>query len=191
MVLYVDETENEKLFLVAGLLVDSELSIKNAYSRFKKKIKGFRIQEKYRTRLFTEFKSTLLDNEYSRIKDRMLSEISTLDGAIIYSCYIKKATKMNQVLKESVYITLLSAIVGSLEESTTIVFDAFNKPNFEDNIILSIKDIPMVESICPKDSQTEPGLQFIDNICSVLRRYKSENANREHYEIIRDMVKEV
>ena len=49
----------------------------------------------------------------------------------------------------------------------------------------------MVESICPKDSQTEPGLQFVDNICSVLRRYKSGNVNKEHYETIKGMIKEV
>ena len=37
------------------------------------------------------------------------------------------------------------------------------------------KTIPNVVSIYPEDSQRQHGLQFADNICSVLRRYKSED----------------
>lgn len=41
------------------------------------------------------------------------------------------------------------------------------------------------------DSQEEPGLQFIDNICSVLRLYRASKDENEFYKIIEEMVREV
>ena len=89
MVIYIDETENDDFFIVVGLCVSGEDRVRNAYKRFKKSIRGYVIPEKYKSRLYTEFKSTLLDRDYSRIKKRMLEEIISLDGKILYS-YLKK-----------------------------------------------------------------------------------------------------
>ena len=58
---------------------------------------------------------------------------------------------------------------------TTVIFDRFGKTDFENNIMSLTKTIPNVVSIYPEDSQRQHGLQFADNICSVLRRYKSED----------------
>ena len=78
MILYVDETENDEYFIVAGLLVESDAEVNLAYKRFKKRIKSFNIREKFRSRLFTEFKSTLLDNTYPTVKKIMIGEILSL-----------------------------------------------------------------------------------------------------------------
>ena len=169
MVLYVDETECEEFFIVTGLLVENASDINDAYKRFKKNIKGFSIPEKYKSKLFTEFKSTLLDRDYSRVKRKMLEEICALDGVIIYSSYIKKTPIINQIQKESLYITLLSSIMGTLDRETTIVFDRFGKQAFENNIVDSASTTKTVVDIYPQDSQQEPGLQFVDNICSVCK----------------------
>ena len=191
MILYVDETENDNCFIVAGLLVKSEEQIRESYKKFKNRIKGIKIPSKYKAKVYTEFKSVKLDRDYSKIKYRMLEEIVDLEGSVIYSIHIKKSNKLNQVLKESVYITLLSSIVASLEEETTVVFDAFNKSDFESNIIRSVETIKNVKNIYPNDSQKEPGLQYIDNICSVIRLYRSGEDQFSYYEIIKNMIIEV
>ena len=191
MILYVDETENEKYFIVTGLLVESEATLTLAYKRFKNKIKGFNIREKYKSNLFTEFKSTLLDNTYTRIKEKMVEEIVSLDGIAIYSCYIKKDIKFKQELKESVYITLLSKIIGEIDRGCTIVFDSFGKKDFEERIINSFRDVDCVEKIFPGISEKEPGLQFVDNICSLIRLHISKDKKDVYYDKIRHMLKEV
>ena len=190
MVLYVDETENKDYFIVSGLLVDSEESTKLAYKQFKKSIKGYRISEKARSNLYTEFKSTIMDARYQRIKIKMLEMISSLDAKIICACYKKSINPLNQVLKESIYITLLSSIVSVINERTDIVFDQFGIDSFEESIAKSIAG-GCIESVVPRDSQTEAGLQFIDNICSAIRLYKSSNDTYDFYDIIKDIVVEV
>ena len=118
--------------------------------------------------LYTEFKSTLLDRRYKRIKIKMLESIAEIEPTIIYSVYQKKVSKMNQVQKEAVYITLLTSILTHLKNETTVIFDRFGKTDFENNIMSLTKTIPNVVSIYPEDSQRQHGLQFADNICSVL-----------------------
>lgn len=191
MILYIDETENDDFFIVAGLLSKNIADVQAAYKRFKKKIAGMSIPHKYKARVFTEFKSTLLDRDYRKIKLHMLTEILQLNRAIIYSCRIKKGAKLNQVLKESLYITLLSSIFGELTDETQVIFDRFGKPDFEADIMESAAAFPCIKSIYPKDSQTEPGLQFVDNICSVIRMHRSQTDTENYYNLIKSMIKEV
>ena len=96
MVLFIDETENEKYFIVAGLLVKSREDAGEAYSHFKKNIKSFSIPEKKKALVFTEFKSVLLDKDFKRIKVKMLNEINSLEHSIIFSCYIKRDQHFSQ-----------------------------------------------------------------------------------------------
>ena len=159
--------------------------------RFKNRIKDINVPVKYRAKVYTEFKSTLLDKDYRRIKNIMLEEIRSLDGVIIYSCYIKKTPIINQVQKESIYITLLSSILSSVDNPTTVYFDRFGKKDFEDRIISSTEGMEFIKSICPRDSQVEPGLQFVDNICSVIRLYKSNEDINNYYDMISDLINEV
>lgn len=118
----------------------------------------------------------------------MLLEINSLDGAIIYSFYVKKHKEMKQVLKESVYIILLSNILNSIEESVDIVFDKFNNKEFEESIISTFSDFSIVNSIVPMDSQTSSGLQFADNICSVIRLHLTNQDKENYFEIIKEKV---
>ena len=191
MILYVDETENDEYFIVAGLLVESDAEVNLAYKRFKKRIKSFNIREKFRSRLFTEFKSTLLDNTYPRVKERMIGEILSLEGMIIYSCFVKKDVHFNQELKESVYITLLSKILGEIKSNTVVLFDSFGKKDFEDRIIRSFIDNDIIDDLFPGKSEKEAGLQFIDNICSVIRLHKSGDGKDRFFDLIKGMIKEV
>lgn len=191
MILYVDETEHEEYFIVAGLLADTEHAVESAYKSFKKSVANYPLKNDAKQRIFLEFKSTLIDKRFQKIKDKMLHEIRDLNGVIIYSCYVKKRKNMKQALKESVYITLLSNIINSIEEPTDIIFDEFKKNDFEDTIVDTFSDFDNVKSITPFDSQQMAGLQFADNICSVIRMHLTDQDTNEYYSIIEDLIRNV
>ncbi len=191
MILFVDETENEEFFIVAGLLVNSKEDVELAYKKFKKSISGSHISSKVKQTLFTEFKAAQMDHHFQALKRKMLLEIMAFDNSIIYSCHIKKDAGFYQKKKEDVYILLLSRIVAELEEETDIIYDAFNKNDFEQRINTTIAPFMNVQSIKPMDSRLEAGLQFVDNVCSVIRLKKSEKDQYAYYEIIESRIKTV
>ena len=86
---------------------------------------------------------------------------------------------------------MLSKIVSSIEEDISIIFDRFNIPTFEESIVQTVSEHQNVQAIMPRDSQEEPGLQFADNICSVLRQYKTEREENEYYRILKKRIREI
>ena len=189
MVLYVDETENKEYFIVAGLLSENEANIDLAYKQFKNSVKGYKISHKAKSRLFTEFKSVLMDRNYPKYKRKMLEEINSAGCSIIYSYYSKNGSNINQILKQSIYITLISKIASCIEQDINIIFDGFGIEGFEKDIVKSVKAFSHVISARSGDSQEEKGLQFIDNICSAIRRHISEDEVDMFYDIISDSVR--
>ena len=87
-------------------------------------------------------------------------------------------------------IKLLNNIVSSISEDIEIIFDSFNKADFERNIIESISKCSNVISIQSKNSFEEPGIQFVDNLCSVIRLSCLESKN-DFYSIIKGNVIQV
>ncbi len=191
MVLFVDETENEDLFIVGGILVESREDAIRAYNRFKKRIKDFKIPNRYRMELYREFKSTLLDSDYPRIKQRMLEEINQLNCRLIYACSEKTDERFVQELKERTYVALLSRITSFLEEDVSIVFDSFNIPSFDVKIVHELSKMMNVQAIMGRNSQSEPGLQLADNLCSVFRHNKAASQKTEWYEMLESKISEV
>lgn len=191
MLLFVDETENNKYFIVTGLLVQSQNDINMSFNRFKKHAKNLNISAKKKAQLFTEFKSTLMDRNYQKLKIAMLSELNSIEHCIIYSCYIKKEFTFPQTLKEDTYIYLLSQIVNATTDSIDIIFDTFNKRDFEEKIISKISSLQNVSSIKSCDSQQNPGLQYADNLCSTCRHYLNGDDTNHFYDIIKENVKKV
>ena len=190
MILFVDETENDRFFIVTGLLMKSKSEADELYRRFKKKINGSKISEKEKRVVYNEFKSTLLDKSYQRIKTVLLCEIMEYEDSIVYSCYIKKDKRMNQKTKEENYIALLSNIVSRVAD-VEIIYDTFNKRDFESKIEQKIGSMEKVVSISAKDSCAEPGLQLVDNLCSVIRLHRSNMDQNCFYDIIKNRVIEV
>lgn len=175
MILFVDETKCEVYFIVAGLLTESKFKTDTTFKRFKKKVKNYPVPAKKKEKLFTEFKSTMLDKEFKKIKICMLEYIDSLNYSIFYSVYKKIDDKFNQNKKEQIYIKLLNKIVSNINCKIDIIFDTFNKSDFEEKIIKSTKHNTHVLSIKQHDSRLEYGLQFIDNICSIIRLYIDKN----------------
>lgn len=107
---------------------------------------------------------------------------------VIYSCYIKKGAIFTQDNKEETYLTLLSKIVASIDGDISVVIDAFNKQDFEERIKDRILSYYNVQVIMPRDSQKEAGLQFVDNLCSVIRLKKSGTDSYNFFDYIKDCI---
>lgn len=191
MILYVDETECPEYFIVTGLLVRSKEDVALAFKKFKNKISDDFISKHYKTQIFTEFKSTLIDRNFQKIKFRMLEEINSIDHNVIYSCYIKKGKHFSQKEKERAYINMISKIVSSIEDTIEVVFDTFNKKDFESNIIKKLLSFKHITASHAADSQKEDGIKFVDNLCSVVRLHKTNLDESDFYAIIMNSVKEV
>ena len=191
MYLFVDETECPEYFIVTGLLVNSKEDIELAYKRFKKSVKIMPIPPELKSKLFTEFKSTEMDRTYQKIKTRMLQCLNDFDYCVMYSCFTKKSIHFPQEEKEHTYIRMLSRIVSAIDFDVLVLFDRFRKANFEKAIISSVSTISNVERIEPVESQKEIGIQFVDNLCSVIRLHKTRKDNSNFYGLIEKWVKEV
>ena len=74
MILYIDETESDDYFIVAGLLTSSKAATNLSYKHFKKKLRSMKISDKEKQRIFYEFKAVLLDRHYQRIKINFISD---------------------------------------------------------------------------------------------------------------------
>lgn len=190
MNLYIDETENDKFYIVAGVLAKSEIDIELSYKSFKKSLKGLRISDKAKSIIFTEFKASVIDRNYYRVKDKMLESIRDLDADVVYSVYKKRSRKLTQAQKEAVYITLISNILASLNDSTDVVFDRFGIDDFEDNVVKIGNSYDAVNSIVSMDSQDSHGLQYADNLCSTLRLHLSDEDVHNYFRWIKDKVVE-
>ena len=191
MILYVDETENDECFIVAGLMADSVSDIRTAYKQFKKGIRHIKIPDKYKAALYTEFKSSLMDNDYKSIKKQLLKTILEIRCEVLFSLYKKNNCIMKQKQKESVYIMLISRIIAELPPETTVVFDRFGKTDFENRIIKLKDSFRNITTIIPEDSQREYGLQFADNICSVIRRHICGTDEYDYYSIAENIIRKV
>ncbi|MBR4150268.1 MAG: DUF3800 domain-containing protein [Firmicutes bacterium] len=192
MVLYVDETENDRFFIVTGFLVNDQELVRESYKRFKNRVSNLKLTQKTKQRIFKEFKSSSIDHGFQKIKRELLKSIVETTGSCLFSTHIKKSARLNQKLKEATYITLLSSIVGAIDASVEIIFDSFGKPDFENNIIHAIgSSFEHVASITPGKSELYPGLQFADNVCSVVRLHLSDEDRYSYYDIIINILTEV
>lgn len=188
MYLFIDETENNDFFIVTGLLVKSKEDVVSAYNHFKKSISNIPISSREKSILFTEFKATLLDRKYKKIKFKLLEELSYIKPIILYSCFNKKDLLFTQKIKEDTYLKLLSKIIMNINDRVNVIFDLFNKKDFEEKIINKMKKLKNIESINGIDSHLEEGLQFIDNLCSVIRLHKSNLDKYNFYAIIEKFI---
>lgn len=183
MILYVDETESDSLFIVAGLLFNSRQDAEQVFKRFKKRARNVSIADKYRARLFYEFKSNILDKDFQHLKKEMLNILNEFQYQVIFGCHTKPG-EFKQKDKERTYINMLTAIVTSIPNSVDVYFDGFRNQGFENSIIKKLESLPNVRSAKPTVSETEHGIIVIDNLCSVIRRHEMNQDNAGFFTII-------
>lgn len=75
-----------------------------AYKQFKKKVNTMKLKPKIKKKIFNEFKSTILDREFQRIKVKMHKEILQIDNQIIYSCYVKRRFFQSKNERRTIHI---------------------------------------------------------------------------------------
>lgn len=190
MILYIDETASKEYFIVAGLLVNSALDVAMAYKRFKKHAKRYKISKEQKANLFIEFKSTKMDKHFQKLKLQMLTELNNFEYCAIYSCYIKRDSVFSQRTMERSYLNLISKIVSTIDKDVEVIFDRFNKKDFEEAIVKKLQSFSHVTSAKPEDSQNEAGIQYADNLCSVIRLYKTNADPCGFYQVVEPFIKE-
>ena len=121
------------------MLVNTKQDVELAFKRFKKSVGNAKIPAPLKSKLFTEFKSVIMDRTYQNMKIKMLSELNEFEHCVVYSTFVKKTKNLSQKDKERAYINLIAKIASSLTKPVEIVFDMFNKKNFESEIIKKLK----------------------------------------------------
>lgn len=191
MILYVDETASKEFFIVTGLLVNNSSDVALAYKRFKKYANESRLSNEQKVDLFVEFKSIKMDKHFQKLKKQMLVELNQFEYCTVYSCYVKRNPVFTQKQMERTYLNLISKIVSSIEKDIDVVFDRFNKKDFESAIVKKLLSYENVKSARAVDSQNEVGIQYADNLCSVIRLNKTNTDAFGFYKVIEPFVKEV
>ena len=186
--LYVDETESDEFFIVAGVLFDSKEHSMNTYKAFRKRARKrcSNTKNSIKDILFHEFKSSYMDKNFPLLKKELLYMLNDKAECFLYATYKKKEIRLSQSEKETQYINLLEAIVNKLDCSSFIAFDSFGIKLFESEIKERIKKTVNCADIECYDSQQEKGIQFADNICSTIRRHLSGDDSNVFFEIIRN-----
>ena len=186
--LYIDESFDEKIFVVGGVLVESENQIILAFKQLRKQIIKTPLTRKQKEKIMFELKSVSLDRSYPKIKRKLLYKLNSIDCNIIYS-YRTIASPLSQEAKEKTYIELLSKIINHLKDEVIIItFDLFNNISFENKIIKEIGQLKNVKKIKRDLSFNNKGLQFADNVVGTIRRHISGIDINNDYEIISNKV---
>ena len=182
--LFIDESIDQNYYVVGGILTNSESDLLFAYNQFKKQVLNMPLTKKQKINITTEFKSTLLDRTYPKIKEKFLYKLNSFDCNIIYS-YRKLDCKLNKDISENTYINLLVNVVNSIKDDIVVVtFDNFSNIMFEERIINTIGNLNNVISINKDNSYNNKGLQFADNVVGVIRKKLSNSDDNVFYNII-------
>ena len=92
--MYIDESIGEQLFIVGGILANSERDLLLAYRQLKKQISNIPMTRKQKEAVTNEFKSTILERAYPQIKRKLLYKLNSFQCIIVYknhlyACYFK------------------------------------------------------------------------------------------------------
>ena len=124
-------------------------------------------------------------------EETLLCGLNEFEYYVVFSCFEKKNIRFVQEEKESTYLLLISRIISSLSKKVDVVFDRFNKKDFEMHIIGTLISFNKDSSALATDSQTEIGLKYVDNLCSVVRLKKTNQDEHDFYTLIEKRTKEV
>jgi len=189
--LYIDESFDEKLFVVGGILVDSEKDLFLVYNQFKKQFNEIPMTRKQKERISFELKSTLLESSYPQIKRKLLYKLNLLNCDIVFS-YRELNRKLTQDIKEEYYLSCLKQIASNVSDDLTIItVDELGSVKFETKVINEISKIDNVKLIKKDYSFANKGLQFADNVVGVVRKHIGNLDTEKFYDIIAKKVKRI
>ena len=100
--LFIDESYDQNVFVIGGIITKNEKDVNTLYIKFKKQIKEIPLPRRQKDKITYEFKSILLDRSYPKIKRKLLLQIKNLDLEIIYS-YKTLYNKLKQKKQDCIY----------------------------------------------------------------------------------------
>ena len=186
--LYIDESFDEKTFVVGGIISNKNEEISKTFKKLKKQIRSMSLPNARKRKIMYEFKSFILDNSFPKIKKRLLKLIEISDLEIIYS-YKCLDKIIYQKQKELIYLILLKNIINHINDDIVVItFDSFNNIRFNSKIEKEIKELRNVKEVLCMNSYDSKGLQFADNVVGTIRRHLSGIDINNDYEIISNKV---
>ena len=187
--LFIDESNDNNVFVVGGILIENEEELFLVYNQFKKQINRIPLTRRQKEKICFEFKSTLLENSYPQIKRKLLYKLNALNCDIVYD-YRKMVTGFNQETKRKFYLDCLTNIVNNINDEMIIVtIDELGSERFENLVFSEISKIKNVKSIIKNNSFNNKGLQIADNIVGVIRKHLSNIDKDNFYSIIANKIK--
>ena len=102
MILYIDETENDDFFIVAGVLFPDEKDMETAYKQFKKKVENLELKPSVKAKVYTEFKGNFIEKKAKRVKDLIMQSLQESAQKIIYGIYKKPTSWARPSLSRAV-----------------------------------------------------------------------------------------
>ena len=118
--LYIDESIGEQVFVVGGILADSEEDLIFAYRQLKKQISRIPMTRKQKESVTNEFKSVILERSYPQIKRKLLYKINSFRCQVVYISRRFEGI-LYQDAKETLYVSMLLQIVSSISEPVTLL----------------------------------------------------------------------
>ena len=186
--LYIDESYNQNVFIVGGVVTNKENEVIITYNKFKKQLRNYPLSENKKRKIMYEFKSVILDKSFPKIKEMFLEYINSANMNIIYS-YKKITGKLSQEKKEMIYLKLLKNIINHINDDIVVItFDSFNNTRLNSKIEKEIKELRNVKEVLCMNSYDSKGLQFADNVVGTIRRHISGIDINNDYEIISNKV---
>ena len=186
--LYIDESYDQNVFVVGGVITNSKEEIVKTYNKLKKNLKKTPFTRKQKLKFMNEFKSVVLDKSFPKIKTKVLVYITSSNIDIIYS-YKKITGKLKQEAKEILYLKLIKNIINHINDDIVVItFDSFNNTRLNSKIEKEIKELRNVKEVLCMNSYDSKGLQFADNVVGTIRRHISGIDINNDYEIISNKV---
>ena len=186
--LFIDESYDQNVFIVGGIVTSKEEEITRTYNKLKKHLKKIPLTRKQKLKLMNEFKSIILDRSFPKIKGVLLTYLKNANIDIIYSNK-KISSNLKQEKKEKIYLKLLKNIINHINDDIVIfTFDSFNNPHFNSEIEKEIKELKNVKEVLCMNSYDSKGLQFADNVVGTIRRHISGIDVNNDYGIISNKV---
>lgn len=186
--LYIDESYDEKVFVVGGIIANSDATVSKTYNKFKKQLRNYPLLESKKRLISTEFKSVVLDKSFPKIKNMLLTYINKYNINIVYS-YKRITGKLKQNKKEEIYIKLLKEIINKIDDEIILItFDTFNNTHLNNKIIKELKQLSKIKDVFCLNSFESKGLKFADNVVGTVRRHLSGIDINNDFDIISSKV---
>lgn len=206
--IYVDESENNNLFLLAAVITNNIDALRNAIYKTRKYVKSKkRLSKRLKEKILNEMKYYFLENEgFHDIKTELIQNIiyknakkheqsNSYETRFISCFYVKRDYEcFNQHRKQKVYLACLLKIlnvIDNIDNNETkqeyhLIYDEIGSKQFQEEIKQAVKEkYGQAITIGPGKSNEIKELQVAD-ICAGCFRRKVSGEDADEFELLKD-----